>query len=259
MIKHLETTALTAAAVLAVASITNPVHAAFLTPGDAGTPFADWSRGDANTTYNEWDIFTDPWHGDEASEGTSIPNNAPDVGSFGPAGAEVRQLAGPELFTDPDFGTFFIGAFITSTSNIYSFNVATEFEVEIPQVGIGGPFDGRIVMQTRTQGTQMDVASVLLNIDGQSFAPDFTEQLLSEPNTGLFGGLNVENLFVWDVSGVDASSATFTFNAAAPSMSLDRLAIDTFAQSAAVPEPATTWLVATSAAAVLLRRRRRAG
>jgi hypothetical protein len=190
--------------------------AAFIVPDGSTAPFEDWSRTDPNSMYAEWNTFT---------VANGAPANTPDVGSFGPTPANLEQN-----------GAF---AIITSGGNIYSFAGATGFDMTVPNYGYGIGYDTRVAVQLRTLGNPIDVSSLLLTFDDgngpQSLAP--SSSVGPTPDAD-----GQEWLFVWDVANFNAASMLVEFNASASSMSLDRLAVDTFTQ--AVPEPASLHLAA---------------
>ena len=148
-------------------------------------------------------------------------------------------------------------AFLTGGGNIYSFAAPTSFTVTVPNYGLGAGWNTRFVAQIQDQGNPLDFSSVLLSYDGgnQLLPFDYTGELAGNPAP--------ENLFAWDVAGLNPSTFTLTFNASSSSMSLDALAIDTFTQTDAfnpldVQEPTSFVLVgaALTAATALVRRRR---
>jgi len=229
-------------ALVAALAVAPQARAAFLVPDAAGSGTAallDFSRGDANTTYQHWDVFTDPYSGDEPD---LIADNLPDVADVNANGsALVEQTV--------------LGAFITGGGNIYSFSVATAFEVTVPENdGSESATDfTRVVAQFRTLGTEMDYSS--LDING--LAPVYTEEL-ARTALGGFGGDQVDYLAVWDLAS-NPADVVLTFNAAGSSMSLDQLAIDTANSStafAAVPEPASLAMGLAGLSWLALRRKR---
>jgi hypothetical protein len=218
-------------------------QAAFVTP-DAGTGTTGplgWMRGDGNTTYQEWDEFT-------VAQG---PSNAPDVADNNTNGsASLTQTETGDFTAAPPI----IGPFLTTNpsdpNNIYSFDVATAFVVDVPEFGNTGNFT-RVMAQFETAGTEIEYSNLLLG----GAAPDYTEEV---SRTVEMGGdpMNpttldvVEYLAIWDLAD-NPSSLNVTFNAAGTSMSLREVAIDTANQSTAfaalpssgsnagVPEPST--------------------
>lgn len=220
----------------------NSASAAFVTPDGATYPFESWQRGDADSTYAEWGA------GNTAATGFSDDSAAAgvqDVDSpnfnFNAATADVIETTG--------------ASFLTSGFNIYSFSAATFFDVTIPSYGYGNNWNTRVVAQIRTQGTELDLSSVTLsggNIGAPVAASHVAE--LHREALGGFGGALVDTMFVWDVTDFNPASFLLEFNASGSSMSLDMLAVDTFA----VPEPASVALVGLAGCVLVgLRRRTR--
>jgi hypothetical protein len=203
-------------AFLAAAGMASACEAAFVPP-------IDWSRGDANSTYQEWDVFTNP-------PGPAGPF-APDIGVSNPNGVPGLSEVG---FPDS-------GSFITGSGNIYSFSAPTSFEITIPNFNLGDDYLTTIMLQTRVLGTAIDPATML--IDG--VAPSVVE-VLPDPAVG-----SVETLWRWDALPGNANEYVIAFGAAGSSMSFGAAAVDTFA--AAVPEPSTcvTSLVVMAGLAVV--------
>ncbi|MBX9654394.1 hypothetical protein K2Y11_12335 [bacterium] len=206
------------AAVFGLAFSLTSVQAAFVVPG---------FRGEANTTYQEWNIFSS----------TAGPN-APDVANSNVNGtANVVELSG--------------GAFVTSGGNIYSPTFVTSFSVTVPDFNLGSGYITNAVIQIRTQGTNVDNSSVLFN--GVSAV---SATLLHSEVLGGFGG-NLEDWeYVFSNVPSNLSLDTITFHAAGSSMSLDRLSVDT--QAVAVPEVSSFLMIGVAAATVFGIARRRA-
>jgi len=206
------------AAVLGMAFGMSSAQAAFIVPG---------FRGEANTTYQEWDIFT-------SFNGA----NAPDVASSNPNGtASLTELTG--------------SAFVTGGGNIYSPTVATSFTVSIPDFNLGSGYVTNVVIQIRTQGDEVDTSSMLFNgVAANSATLLFTQAL------GGFGGTLEDWEFVFTNVPSNLLVDTITFHAAESSMSLDKFSVDT--QAVAVPEAGSLVMVGAAAVAVLGVARRRA-
>lgn len=182
----------------------------FVAPDGSSFP---WERGiTADSAYAEWDQFTSPFGG-----------NVPDVGVF--AGTALDPNA-----ADWDVSDASGGAFITAFGNIYAIFDALDITVLAPSFGLGPGFETMVVLQLRTQGTELDLTTVTL--DG--VAPDSTEQGniidLGPPMVG-GGGRQVDHRFVWTVDG-NASGYEFRFQAVEGSLSLDRVIVDQFAAQA---------------------------
>jgi len=170
-----------------------------------------WSNSDQGAFYAEWNAF------DSLSDGT------PNVGSSGLASQSVTETTG--------------GAFLTGGGNIYSFAVATDFDVLFGTAGAPVANATRnVALRVGIIGTQIDAASVLLG----GLAPTLSSNTYVEEITGGFGGFEYEWIFVWE-DVADQSNYQIDFNAASSSMSLDQLAL--YGSSAsAVPVPAAVWL-----------------
>ncbi len=212
-------------------------HATFVEP-------VSWSRATTGVTYQEWDVFT------------GLSDQTPDVADNNPNGsASLTENSG--------------GAFVTGGGNIYSFAVATDFTVTIPEADVPAPpHDVTAIVQIKTQGTELDYSSVKLN----GLSPVDTAELF-RASLGGFGGSDVETWFLFNVpyaqfgdfDGINTpvENLTLTFNAAGSSMSLDRLSIDTaikplgfYAEPNPIPEPASVALLGLGGLLVLGRARR---
>lgn len=209
--------------------------AAFVTP-------QSWTRGTGGATYQAWDIFD-----------TYPTDSTPDVGNVNANGtASLTENTG--------------GAFVTSGGNIYSFSTATDFTVTIPEADVPTPaHDVTAVVQIKTQGTEIDPATLLLNGQAPVESVELDRVVL-----GGFGGSLVENWYLFNVpyaafgDGVPGvEDLTLTFGAQGSSMSLDAISIDTairpfgyYAEPtpAAIPEPATAALLSLGGLALLRRR-----
>lgn len=165
-------------------------------------------RGLPGATYQEWNSFTTP-------NGL----NSPDVANINPNGsATLQELTGV--------------AFLTSGGNIYSFALATSFDVIVPDYGLGSQAITQVVLQIRTQGSTVDLDSVTFN--GQ--VADSAELLYEEPLGG-FGGILRDWKFEWTSVSGNMASNTIQFLADESSMSLDRVAVDIYALENSIPAP----------------------
>ncbi|MBB6428618.1 PEP-CTERM sorting domain-containing protein [Algisphaera agarilytica] len=209
--------------------------AAFVSP-------TSWSRGIGGTTYQEWDVFS-------TNSGAT-----PDVGNVNGNGtASLTETVS--------------GSFITSGGNIYHAGAASSFTVTTPEADVTAPAPDHnvtAIVQIRSQGTELDYSSVLLN---GIAAVDTAE--LGRIALGGFGGELVDSWFLFNIpyaafgDGIPGvEDLTLTFNATGAHMSLDRLSIDTaiqpfgfYAEPNPVPEPASLALLGLGAITMLTRRR----
>jgi hypothetical protein len=181
----------------------------FDTPSEAS--WGGWTRGDAGTIYAEWDTFTDSSYGT-----TTDRTAAPTAGSAGTSNAYLGWNSGP---------------FPASSGNLYSFSSDEIFQASITGAAIAGPV--RAVLQIEGWGTELDLASVLLN----GVAPTFsTTPYVDSDYPSSFGDVVLtEYLFYWDLASAP-TSYVFDFSSDAH-MSLAQVAVDIAA--APVPEPET--------------------
>lgn len=183
-------------------------------------------RGDSDSTYQQWDVFTSALFGP----------NLPDIANNNPNG--TAQL----VQTIP-------GAFVTGGGNIYAPSTPVSFTVDVPDYDQGAGFFTTAVLQIRTLGTSLDLTSVTFN----GVAPQVTGLLLQQPLGG-FGGFLEDWLFQWNNLIGNGAINTVAFGSAGTSMSLDRVAIDTIVRP--VPEPSSiVLLLASTSVCGLIRRR----
>ncbi len=184
------------------AALSGVANAAFVSPNT-------WTRGQANTTYQAWDVFT------------GLSAVTPDVADQNSSGsAELTENSG--------------GSFLTGGGNIYSPYLPLNFTVSLPQADIAQPeHQLTAVVQIKTLGTELDGQSLALN----GLPPIDSAELLRN-QLGGFGGSEVEHWFLFEIpyssygSGSNGvASLTLQFNALESSMSLDQLAIDTAVSS----------------------------
>ncbi len=158
-----------------------------------------WSRGDADSTYFEWDYFTNASGGNEC-----------DIGQF------PDPL--PDGWPDPDVVEITGNGFATGAGNIYSPFGPQVFEISVPNYGYGQG-ETTLLLQIRGLGTELDYDGVTL--DG--VLPDEVVELYRE-NTDM--GWIVDVLFAFTVSG-NADQYVFTAPTVEAHFSLDRVAVDT--------------------------------
>lgn len=215
---------------LALAGIASSASAEFITP-DAGT--FGWERGTSGlSTYAEWNFFT-----------SSTGPNAPDVGSF--LGGTLA--VGAAAFNVFDANALESGSFVTGGGNIYSPSGILGPQIEFGGFGLGDGYVTTVLLQIRTLGTELDFDT--LSINGTT-APTAIVELERIPLGG-FGGAQVDTLVRFDLVG-NLASYVITGQALESSLSLDRVAIDTFTT---VPAPGAFALLGLGGLFSLPRRR----
>jgi len=224
---------------LALSLAASNAPAAFQNP--SGATWGGWSRGSAGTLYAGWNVFSD-----ETPRGGIIVDSTPEL----PANVLIGGATtadGPTFtrFGDSDFRVTETSgdSFVTGGGNIYSVSLANRFTLEFQNRGAQPLL---VALQTRTQGTEFDPASILLN----GIAPDRRTELGRVPLGG-FGGAEVDNLFVWNL--IAGRDLTLAFAAGASHLSLDALTLD----AAPVPLPAGVWLLGSAIAGMSAVARRR--
>ena len=219
-------TLLAGAVVLAAALPASPAAADFVTPV-WDRPADDSQATGTLTTLQGYDTFA----------GTT--DQTPDVVDINPNGsALLSELTG--------------GAFVAGSGNIYSPGVATQFLVSLPAFDADAP-GTNFQVQIRTQGSELDIASLQLDGAPASDLPGYAYEELDRVVLGGFGGSLVDHRFTF-FTPTTADSFDLTFGAAGSSMSLDAVTIDTFASVNVVPEPAS--LAGLGLTGLLLIRRR---
>lgn len=207
-----------------VCALASAAHADFLVPDGVNVP---WVRGTtANSAYAQWETFT-----------TVAGPNTPDVGVFA-----VGTLPNMSAFNVSASGT---GASVLGSGNIYSGGAAMTVTITVPSFVVD-PFSPSILLlQTRTQGTEINPATVLIN----GVAPTLVTEL-ARVSLGAQGAM-VDTAWRWDLP-TSATSYTITFSGSAPTfLSLDRVAVDVFA----APTPGAGAVLALGALAAARRRR----
>jgi MYXO-CTERM domain-containing protein len=205
-------------------------------------------RGQTNTNYGVWDVFTDVY---------TPPTDLAVSGE-----GNLADYASSGSFSGKLFQTGSSTAFPTSGGNIYSFSAATGFVV----TDSNSYAAKTVLLNIRTLGTLPDYNSFFLVADFgsglQSIAPTFTAALFDEANPA--GGSTADWAAQWDLSTYGgALSYQIVFNASGSSMSLDMLSLETSGGPSSsllpVPEPHSGLLaLASLGGLVMLRRRKRA-
>ena len=101
-----------------------------------------WTRGIANSTYQEWNAFT-----------SATGPNTPDVANNNPNGTAAVRNSEPT-------------AFVTGGGNIYSFAAPLDIDVVVPNFGLGADYATAAILQVRALGTEIDPATVRLTPAG---------------------------------------------------------------------------------------------
>ena len=171
-----------------------------------------WVRGStAGSAYAQWDGFTSASGRNNPTATASAGGSfAPDAPAWG-----LRDASG--------------GSFVTGTGNLYNPFGPLQAEIAVPQFGLGAGAVTTVVLQVRTQGTEIDLSTVRI---GDAAAVEVVE--LSRVALGGFGGYDVETLLRFELVG-NPSGYAIRFDAQGPHMSLDAVAVDTFTQ--VVPGP----------------------
>lgn len=217
------------AASVMLAGLASSASADFVVPD---TATYGWDRGvTAQSTYAEWDVFTAP-----------AGPNAPDVGSY--TGGTLPSTAADFNVFDSNESS---GSFITSGGNIYSFSGVVSPQIEFGGFDLGAGQVTTVLLQVRTLGIEIDQSTLLLN---DSIAPSSTTEL-DRVELGGFGGFQVDTLFEFNLTG-NLDAYAINFDALGTSLSLDRVAVDTFTF---VPTPGTGVLLALGGLVAARRRR----
>jgi hypothetical protein len=205
------------AVAIAAATFISSANAALVNHGN-------WTRGDANSVYAEWDFFN------------ALSDDSADVGTANLAAGSVTLASGMVL----------------GGGNQYSFFSTGNWTVSITGNSTGPVVGDSAVayLQIRTTGTELDTSSVTLA--GQS-ANSITllESIVSE-----FGGSpSYDNLYLFSWNTTGLPTWNFAFNSVGAHTSLDKLAVDI--QTTAVPVPAAAWLMGSGLVGLTAVARRR--
>lgn len=170
-------------------------------------------RGQANTDFAGWEVFTS----------ATGPNNPDVVGSD--ANATFTQTSG--------------SGFVTGSGNIYVGPAPAVGSYSVSYDGVS--VIDSVVFQVRTLGLELDYNSISLNYGSGSLSATRTELERAAAGGGP-GAVSVSSSWTWNLTGLNATDVTITFNAAASDVSLDAAQLDV----AAVPEP-ETWAMISGA------------
>jgi hypothetical protein len=229
-----------------------------------------WDRQDAQSTYQEWDVFYDGYDdpidpndgrnyvdADRTADGSTVTN--PNLFPGTPATFDTYSGFGKPLTTSvatagTQAGTSYVtqtlatsGAILNeglpTSGSLYSFAEPTGLNVSVWNYGDAAAASTTLWLQFRTAGSEVNLGTVKLvdPADSNNLLSPGTTDLLSQtinviqtpagPQTSITDVYK----FVWTVPG-NASEYLLKFTAAGPSMSLQNLAVDTFYT---VPEPGT--------------------
>jgi hypothetical protein len=209
-----------------VTALGGAARAEFVTPDAYG-----WTRTSANSAWFAWDVFP-------RTVGPAGPF-APDAGTFftGVGSASLVNTQG--------------GSFVTSGGNLYNITLPLLIGITVPTYAAGPGQTTTVLLQVRTQGTEILPSSVLLG----TIAPTSTVELFRQAQAPAPDGsasFLVDTLYRFSVpAGESAGSLGIGFRAALGSMVLDRVTVDTFI----VPAPGVGACVALAGLASLRRRR----
>jgi hypothetical protein len=227
-------------------AMTGVVHAALIAP-------SSWVRGvDPSSTYQEWDIFNSP--------AGPNPPNSPGVPAGSTVAAAPFNSNGVANVVETSGASFRTGG-----GNIYSPSAIVDVDVTVPNFAAAAATWTTVILQTRTQGSSLDVGSVRLTSPAGTVSPADSALLFTQALGGP-GGTLEDRWFQFVLPG-NAAAYTLEFAGAETSVSLDKVSVDTVWTTAAtalqdpnpVPEPAagTLAFIAGSAIAGLAAIRRR--
>ncbi len=183
--------------------------AASIASGDFITPDGyGWARGDAATTYFEWDWFT-----------STSGGNVPDVGQF------PNPVPGGWL--EPDVFETTGDGLITGSGNIYSPFGPIYVEVTIPNYDTGTGTT-TLLLQVKTIGNELVYSDVVMDNQAPIEIVEVSRQ------TG-DSGEEVEMLFVFEMAG-NASVYVAGIPTAEAHVSIEGIAVDTFNQASCVAD-----------------------
>jgi hypothetical protein len=207
-----------------LACVCSVASADFFAPNGVNAP---WTRGVTGfSAYAQWEVFT-----------SVAGPNAPDAGHI-----EVGVLPALPAFNVAASGAT---ASVLGSGNIYSAGNPLSVTVTFPSFGFGAGVPTYVILQTRTQGTEINPATMLIN----GLAPTSVTEL-SRVSLGPQGAM-VDTAWRWDLPA-SAPSYAITFTSGGPFFSLDRVAVDEFAE---IPGPGAAGLIGLGILGVSRRRR----
>lgn len=166
-----------------------------------------WNRGDPNSTYQHWDVFT------------TTTNALPDIADVNPNG----QATLSETTT----------GIVTGSSNIYSFATNMAFEIDVPDYDLAGQLT-TVMLQIATEGAELLSGTVFASGVAPWYEVELFRGLVPSPAGDVF---RVETLFMFEVPTTALVEIAYE---AAIHTSLVEVAVDSFS---AVPEPGTAALL----------------
>ena len=199
------------------------VSAAQATPFIAPEDYSMFTRGDAGTTYQYWDVFTST-----SGATADIANNNSN------GDATVSEVNGVSM--------------ATGSGNIYAMGGNPSFEIVIPEFDAPGHFTS-VLLQITTLGSEFIPGSVKINGADPGYSVEFGRVTIpAGPSTAD----QVDTLFTWN--GLTSSDTiTIEFDGAMH-MSLTQVAVDTNT----VPEPGTAVLMLIGLTGLACRKNRKA-
>lgn len=210
----------------AAALVAADAQAGFVVPNGVNYP---WVRGTTpNSSYAGWESFS-------SRSGPNVPDAGTAFIGVTPAGAQPFNLF--------DSGTT---STVLGTGNLYGGFGQMFITVNAPGFGFGpGAATTTLLLQTRTQGTEINPASV--NVDG--VAPTSVTEL-SRISLGQQGA-EVETLWQFTLTSSPANY-TIHFDSTMQFMSLDAVAVDIYS---VVPTPGAGAVIGLAALGAARRRR----
>ena len=175
-------------------------------PDEATAAWGGWTRGDAGTSYAEWDNFLGGAPG--------MPYST----VYGSSGVNSSTL------------TWNVGTFATNSGNLYSFSGTELFGIDVtPSTAFSGPVT--VALQFETWGSAMDYSTINLN----GAAPTRGDVTYTDPSfSSSMGPVELNQyLAVWTLP---TAPTTFHLDlqSTGPHLTLAQVAVDI---AAPVPEP----------------------
>jgi len=252
---------------VAVVAVATSASAAFIEPSDASGSFgADpaawsntpntvstvrttptWNRPDilseaslGYTTYQAWDVFTQVGAGKANSP--NVPGVVPDP----------PRVEGPATNPNGTAAVFELtgSAFVTGGGNIYGPSSVVSLQADVPNYNLGSGYQTHVVLQIRTQGTNIDTAALSVNGALASTLGDYSYQPIFVASMGPQGSL-IDHKFEFTIPGNNALDS-ITWSSIESSSSQDKVSIDT--RATAVPEPSSVLLSLAGLGMLLLGR-----